>query len=201
MLFKRKKRKSFWSHVQNLFWPSMGWRRTFDYIKHRILRLPASNHSVALGLAIGCAISWTPTMPVQILQCFLLCLLLRGNFFSSIVGTIIGNPWTFNFLFFTSYKIGASIISILGFGEILNVSVTYFNVFPIGIYAHPQAVMIPTVLGGYLLAILTSPFLYYGFYYLIKVERAARVKVAGKVHEIIDHRREVKEQKNKQGKK
>lgn len=195
MLFKRKKKKSLLSKAREVIWPKSGWKRAFLYIKHRILRLKADDRSIAMGLSIGCIISWTPTMPFQILQCFILCLILRANFFAAVTGTVIGNPWTFNFLFYTSYQVGAFLLSIINLDSILTISVTYLNIFPVTLYAYPKEVWWPTVFGGYVLAIITFPVFYFAFYYLVKAERAAIKKVVVKVHDIQEHRKEKKNRK------
>ncbi len=191
MLFKRKHKQSIFLRIRNFIWPTMGWVRTYHYIKHRILRLPASNHSVALGLTIGCVISWTPSIPFQIAQCFIICLMFRANFLAAVIGTGIGNPWTFMFLFWTSYQVGSFIFSMLGFGDLLTVEVSIINILK-NLVGHPQAVLWPSLLGGYVLALVTAPLFYFPFYYLVKGGRAARVKVSAKVHNIIDHRKESK---------
>lgn len=177
-----------------MIWPPSGFKRGLIYLKHRLIRLPANNRSVAMGLAIGCVISWTPTMPFQILQCFFLCLVLRANFLAAVIGTVIGNPWTFSFLFYVSYVTGKVILTAAGFGELMTVDVNLINILK-NLVLYPKEVWWPSVFGGYILAVITLPAYYYAFYYLVKAERAALKKVVRKVHTIQENRKEKKQSK------
>lgn len=188
MLFKRRKRQSLWSRVRNLIWPKMGWARTFNYIKHRVLRLPSSASSIALGLASGCVVSWTPTFGFHILQCFVFCLLVRANFLAALLGTTFGNPWTFPILLWCSYQVGSYVLMFLGYGDLLLFDpdmhlIEKFKEYPVEIF-------MPMLVGGYTLVFITFPLFYFPFYYMVKAGRAAQVKVSAKVHDIIDHRKE-----------
>ena len=191
MLFKRRNKQPIWLRARDMIWPPSGFKRSFLYLKHRLIRLPANNRSVAMGLTIGCIISWTPTMPFQILQCFILCLILRANFLAAVIGTVIGNPWTFSFLSLASYEAGKFILTVAGFGELMTVDVNLINILK-NLVVYPKEVWWPAVLGGYILAIITLPAFYYTFYYLVKAERAALKKVVRKVYTLQEHRKEKK---------
>lgn len=191
MLFKRKKRKSLGAHIKNLFWPSMGWKRSWDYIKHRILRLSASTRSIAVGLAAGCVVSWTPLFGFHILQAMLICFIARGNYLASLLGTTFGNPWTFPLLLWTSYKAGSLIFILFGYGDYVSLASNVTIMQELSI--QPLKVFLPTLVGGYLMALVTFPLFYVLFFYLVKTGRAAKRKVSDKVHDIIDHRNETKE--------
>lgn len=130
-------------------------------------------------------------MPFQILQCFILCLILRANFLAAVIGTVIGNPWTFSFLFLASYEVGKFVLIMTGFGEIMTVDVNLINILK-NLVMYPKEVWWPSVLGGYILAIITLPAFYYTFYYLVKAERAALKKVVRKVHTLQETRKEKK---------
>ena len=199
MLFKRKKRKPFWAHARNFMWPSMGWRRTYDYIKHRILRLPASNYSIAIGLAAGCVVSWTPLFGFHILQCLLICFIARGNYLAGLLGTTFGNPWTFPILLWISYTVGAYVFILLGYGNyvVLDADVSIMQEFG----DKPMKVFLPTVVGSYIMAVITFPLFYILFFYMVKTGRAAQKKVSRKVHDIVEHRKEIKDAKNENKKK
>lgn len=207
----------------------MGWARTFKYLRHRVLRLPSSTASIALGLASGCVVSWTPTFPFQILQCFIFCKIAKVNFPAALLGTTFGNPWTFPILFIISYNVGILFLTLIGYDMDLNIQTdknVFLGIFEtlevvlittaekvgnyllalIGVmkffhfnfsvetlndsYEYFNKVIIPTIIGGYIMALLTMPLFYYIFFYLITAGRAARVKVSAKVHDIIDHRKE-----------
>ena len=166
MLFKRRNPIPLLKKIRNILWPQMGWKRTFRYLKYRTIRIPDSNHAIAAGLAIGCAISWTPTFGTHLIQCAFFCWLLRGNWVASFLGTAMGNPWTFPFLMWIAYQVGKGVFWIMGYD-------TFFNEMPDPVPLenmanHPMKNFIPMLVGGYVCAIVTFPGFYYGFYYMIK---------------------------------
>jgi hypothetical protein len=91
-----------WSFV----WPKAGWRRASRYIAHRVQRLPGTPYRIAAGLASGAAVSFTPFIGLHFLVAALLALLLRGNVVASAIGTAVGNPWTFPFIWAWTYALG-----------------------------------------------------------------------------------------------
>ncbi len=177
MVFKRKKKPKIWARLKNFFWPSMGWKRSFSYIKHRAIRLNASSYAVSAGLAFGASISFAPTVGFHILQCFFLCLIFRANFIASVLGTLIGNPWTFPFLSLISYKIGWLILNMAGlhapFAQDIDFSFSSMT-------QAPWAILTPMLIGGYIMAILTFPLFYFAFYSMIKPAREARRRLIKK---------------------
>ncbi|MCI5059651.1 MAG: DUF2062 domain-containing protein [Alphaproteobacteria bacterium] len=179
MLFKRKKSRPLWSKVRNWLWPDMGWMRFFKYIKYRLIRLPASDSSIALGLSLGVAVSWTPTFGFHILQCFVLCLFLPINFFASVIGTLFGNPWTFPALMWISYQVGYWVLELLGYGNFI-----HNGAEPIMLYDikdSPLKIFVPTLIGGYIMALITIPLAYFPFYFMVKGGRAAQDKIKTKL--------------------
>lgn len=80
------------------------------YWWHRIARLPDTAHGVAAGVATGAAISFTPFLGLHIVLGLIVAFFLRGNYVGVVIGTIVGNPWTFPFIFALNYKIGAYIL-------------------------------------------------------------------------------------------
>lgn len=178
MLFKRKNRKSFLSHVRNFMWPSMGWSRTYDYIKHRILRLPASNHAIAFGLASGCVVSWTPLFGFHIIQCFILCLIGRGNYLAGLLGTTFGNPWTFPILLWISYKVGTYALLFLGYSEYTPVDETMISKAELA--DKSMKVFVPTLVGSYIMMFVSFPLFYALFFSMVKAGRIAQKRIKRK---------------------
>ena len=60
-------------------------------------------------MAWGVAVSFTPLLGFHLIICYLGTWLMRGNLIAATVGTIVGNPWTFPFIFYLDYKIGTTI--------------------------------------------------------------------------------------------
>lgn len=175
MVFKRRQKKSLWIQVKNFFWPSMGWKRSFSYIKHRVIRLQASNYAVAAGLAFGASISWAPTLGFHIIQACLLCFIFRANYLAALLGTIIGNPWTFPLMFFVSYQLGFFVIDLAGYKELLPTGDIDFSLS--GIADAPWAILGPMLVGGYMMTALTFPLFYGAFYVMVRSARATRQKI------------------------
>jgi len=84
----------------------MGWSRTGNYWAHRVSRLPGSVYSIAAGFACGAAISFTPFVGIHILLGGLWAWLMRANIIASVIGTAVGNPWTFPFIWLWIYNFG-----------------------------------------------------------------------------------------------
>jgi len=183
MIFKRRKPTTFLYKLRNFLWPKMGWWRVAKYYKHRTIRISDSSHSVAAGLAIGCAISFTPAFGTHLIQSIFFCWLLRGNWVASWLGTAFGNPWTFPFLWWISYQVGKSVLWIFGFSD-------FFADIPepmgMGdLINSPMKLLLPMIMGGYICAAITFPAFYYTFYYLIKgARRARKARLKQKVHQV-----------------
>ena len=82
--------------------------RIFRLFKLKVYRIRDFPESVAIGLSWGVAVSFTPLLGFHLIICYLGTWLMRGNLIAATVGTIIGNPLTFPFLFYINYKIGLS---------------------------------------------------------------------------------------------
>jgi len=72
----------------------------------KVYRIRDFPEAVAIGLAWGISISFTPLLGFHLIICFLGTFLMRGNLIAATVGSVIGNPWTFPFFFYISYKLG-----------------------------------------------------------------------------------------------
>jgi uncharacterized protein (DUF2062 family) len=76
------------------------------YYLKRLARLSGTPHTIAAGFACGVMISFTPFVGFHILLGCLLALIVRGNFIAVAVGTLVGNPWTFPFMWLGGYELG-----------------------------------------------------------------------------------------------
>ncbi len=80
--------------------------RLLKLLKFKIFRIKDFPDAVAIGLAWGAAVSFTPLLGLHLVICYSGTFLMRGNLIAATVGTIIGNPWTFPFFYYLAYKIG-----------------------------------------------------------------------------------------------
>ena len=83
--------------------------RVIKLQKYKITKIKDFPESVAVGMAWGVAVSFTPLLGFHLIICYLGTWLMKGNLIAATVGTIIGNPWTFPFIFYLDYKVGTTI--------------------------------------------------------------------------------------------
>ena len=87
-------------------------KRFINYYKLRLARLPASPYAISSGFACGSMVSFTPLLGLHFILAIIFAYLLRANYIAALLGTIVGNPITFPFIWGLIYKVGASVISI-----------------------------------------------------------------------------------------
>lgn len=110
-MFSRRKKLNFLHRLRTWVWPRGGWIRTSRYVMHRVSRMPGTSYSIAAGFACGAAISFTPFVGTHFIWSALLAWVIRGNIIAALIGTIIGNPWTFPFIWVWLYESGNWLIS------------------------------------------------------------------------------------------
>lgn len=93
--------------MRHTLWPRKGFMRPFLYRAKCALRLRDSVHAIAMGVAIGAFVSFTPLMGLHILLACGLAWVLRGNVVASVLGTAVGNPFTFPAIWLASYRTGS----------------------------------------------------------------------------------------------
>ena len=110
MLFQRRNRPSRIERLRVAVWPRNSWSRSTKYFGKRVLRLTATPHAIAVGFAAGAFASCTPLVGFHFLTGFGLAYVVRGNLIASALGTSIGNPLTFPFIWASTFQIGQWIL-------------------------------------------------------------------------------------------
>ncbi len=110
-MFRRREKPLIHHRMRAWVWPRGGIMRAWRYVMHRLARLPGSAYSIAAGFACGAAISFTPFVGFHILISALLAWALRANILASAIGTVVGNPWTFPFIWVWLYESGTWMIT------------------------------------------------------------------------------------------
>ena len=105
-MFQRRSKPNLVVRLREFFWPSSGWHRSTRYVFHRVARIPGSSYSIAAGFACGAAISMTPFVGLHFVLSAILAYIIRANILASAIGTAIGNPWTFPFIWVWIYNVG-----------------------------------------------------------------------------------------------
>ena len=76
-----------------------------------MLRLTASPHAIAAGVAAGVFASFTPYLGFHFVIAFCVAYLIAGNFIAAAAGTFFGNPFSFPFIWASTYATGRFILS------------------------------------------------------------------------------------------
>jgi len=129
--------------------------------------------------------SFTPFFGIHVLAAMGFAWLIgaKMNLVAAMVGTFVGNPWTFPFLLFSSYSLGAWILSIfdahdaqVGFSPDI-VEQQGDNLFAF-LWHNFSDIFIPTAIGGSVLAVLSFPLYYMLYFYLVRgAQRARRLRM------------------------
>lgn len=106
MLFKRRKKLNKGQKLQNFFSPIKGLKRGYIYIWRRIWRINATPYAIAFGVAAGGFASCTPFLGLHFVIAAAIAYIFSANLLASALGTAIGNPVTFPFIWYAIKKIG-----------------------------------------------------------------------------------------------
>lgn len=110
MLFRRRKPEGFFDRMRTALWPRRSFGRSFHYFIKRVLRLTATPHAIAAGVAAGVFASWTPLLGFHFILAFAVSFVLAGNMVAAALGTAFGNPLSFPFIWALTLKIGNMLI-------------------------------------------------------------------------------------------
>ena len=192
LMFRRRKPMSTISQMRSVLWPARGFRRLFSYLFQRIIRLPGTPASIAIGFASGVAASFTPFLGFHFIIGGALAMLFRGNVLASAIGTFFGNPWTFILIWLADYEIGLSVIHSLGYGADLRVlsieelgetmgRVMQFMSFSgkiawVDLAVDFEQVFTPMLIGGIVLGSVAWSVSFLLTFWAVKVWRAHRAK-------------------------
>lgn len=106
MVFKRREKRSVLEILQGLFYPRGGWSRAFQYIRHRVRRLPDSPHRIARGIFAGVFTTFTPFYGIHFVIAGSLAKIMNGNILAALAATFFGNPLTYIPIGIISMKFG-----------------------------------------------------------------------------------------------
>lgn len=95
MIFKRRDPKPTLRALAEFLWPRGGWARAFQYVKHRMRRLPDSPERIARGIWAGVFTAFTPFYGLHFVVAALLARAMKGNILAALMGTFFGNPLTY----------------------------------------------------------------------------------------------------------
>ena len=100
MNFFKNKSKS----LKNLF--SINLKRASLFYFLKLIRVKDSKDKLAIGFACGSMVSFSPFIGFHFLLAVIFAYIFRGNIIASLIGTFVGNPFTFPFIWIFIYKVG-----------------------------------------------------------------------------------------------
>lgn len=95
MVFKRRDTRPFLRAAFEFVWPRGGWSRAFQYVKHRVRRLPDRPERIARGIWAGVFTTFTPFYGLHFVVAAFIATAMRGNIVASLMATFFGNPLTY----------------------------------------------------------------------------------------------------------
>ena len=106
MLFRRRNPDGLFERLRTYVWPRRSFSRSLQYFSKRILRLNATPHAVAAGVAAGIFASFFPVGSHFAIAAFV-CWLIAGNMVAGGLGTFVfGNPLTFPLVVGATWETG-----------------------------------------------------------------------------------------------
>lgn len=147
----------------------MGLTRAWRYVVHRMARLKASPHAIALGFAAGAFASFTPFVGLHFILAGLIAFALRSSILASAIGTAVGNPLTFPFIWLSTYNVGAALLGREAKGEVLldlpaapeSVANAGMMEFAGKLFQRIEPVFLPMLIGGTLLGLACAAACYF----------------------------------------
>jgi len=145
-VFRRRREQTYWEKTRAFVWPRKGWYRAFRYVLYRVIRMPGSPYGIAAGFASGAAMSMTPLVGFHFILSAALAWAVGGNILASALGTAVGNPWTFPFIWLWTYYLGNLFLGgSEGGGEELAGQLSFSHMLD-----QPAEVLAPMAIGGVL---------------------------------------------------
>jgi uncharacterized protein (DUF2062 family) len=122
MLFKRRETESFLARMRVHLWPRRSWSRSSRYVVYRLRRVSATPHAVALGFAAGVFSATTPFLGTHIAMSILIAWIAGGSIIAAVLGTFIGNPLTYPFIWYATYSLGSFMLGNPGMRKKIDLS-------------------------------------------------------------------------------
>ena len=96
--------KNKFKNLKNLF--SINLKRASLFYFLKLVRVKDTQDKLAIGFACGSMVSFTPLIGFHFFLAVIFAYILRGNIVASLIGTFVGNPFTFPFIWIFIYNVG-----------------------------------------------------------------------------------------------
>lgn len=90
----------------------MKFQRQIKYYYLRLIALRGDPYELALGMAFGVFSGMMPIVPFQTVLAIALSIFFKGSKITAALGTWVSNPLNWYFIYYYSYRLGASIIGL-----------------------------------------------------------------------------------------
>lgn len=172
MLFKRRKNLNRSQKIQNFFAPVKGLKRGYVYIWRRIWRINATPYAIAFGVAAGGFASCTPFLGFHFIIAAAIAFIFGANLFASALGTAVGNPLTFPFIYAIDKKIGDFILGKPEtIGDATRIPHHFFKNGWDGMWLSLK----PYIIGAVPLGLLLGAIMYFIVYRAVKLYQKSRI--------------------------
>ena len=165
MLFKRRKPLSLFEKLSRIFRPHKGYSRVIKYLKKRFYRMTESNYSMAMGFTCGAMLSFTPFVGFHFILAGFIAYSINASILMAAIGTLIGNPWTFPFMWWASLKLGKWVLRYTALDNLEQASEIQT------IVADIYTIIIPWIVGSFLITFILGPPTFFLMYWSIKTLR------------------------------
>jgi len=143
------------------------WRERLKAFYLRVRSLQGDPHYVAMGMAVGVFVAFTPTIPFHTVLTIALAFIFKGSKPAALIGSWLNNPLTFPAFYYGSYKLGVFML-----GRDIHMHFRYDSLKELMTLGWDVAVAM--IAGGVLLGILPAVGAYFLTYHLFLGIRAHR---------------------------
>ena len=164
-------------------------------MKHRLARIDGTPYAIAAGFASGAAISFTPFVGLHFIFAAIIAWIVRGNILTSAIGTAVGNPWTFPFIWAATYNLGINILGGDAADDLMDQLDQMFGNFTIvdlvndplnALGPFLETIFFPMLLGGIIIGASLWFFIYWPIYKSVSEYKIKRLKRSQKHRKAID---------------
>ncbi len=141
--------------LREFFWPRKGLTRPARYLAKRILRLSASPHAVAAGVAAGIFSAFTPLLGFHIILAMALAYLMAGNLLAAALATTLANPLTIPLIALATFRVGEALLGITS-SEAVTAAELFHRLEHLQLSELWQPVLKPMLAGAGLLGLVTA---------------------------------------------
>ncbi|WP_348627855.1 DUF2062 domain-containing protein [Shinella sp. WSJ-2] len=159
--------------LREFFWPRKGLTRPARYLAKRILRLSASPHAVAAGVAAGTFSAFTPLIGFHIIFGMALAYLVAGNLLAAALATTIANPLTIPLIALATFRVGEALLGITS-SEAVTAAELFHRLEHLQLSELWQPVLKPMLAGAGLLGLVTAAIAYGVTRFAVRAFKARR---------------------------